>query len=254
MAPKFVDHFGKVSSKYLTFRPTYPNELFDIIRDYTQSDTTRQLAFDIGCGNGQATVKLADMYEKVIGFDPSEGQITSAQPHPRVEYRVSPAEKIDWHPDGSVDLITVAQAVHWFDLPTFYNETKRLLKPKTGSLIIWGYGTCSIVNNDKAQQIHRHVCDEYWPSNRKFVDREYVDIIPTYSNTIRKNTSFNKKLSIGDMIGYYSTWSGYNQYLKTNECKLPSLKEQLLNAYNTTDENTEIELSFPLFIILSKKD
>eukprot|EP01132_Coremiostelium_polycephalum_P009378 gene9378-11520_t len=255
-SPTFQDHFGVVGAKYLEFRPTYPTQLFDIIKDHLQGD--RKLAIDIGCGNGQATVEIAKFFEKAIGFEPSEGQIKNAMPGPNIEYRQSPAEIIDLPPE-SVDLVTVAQAAHWFDLPVFFNETKKVLRSK-GSLIIWGYGVMRITNNEKAQALHNDLyCNKvgmkYWAPPRKHIDNCYVNIIPPYNDTIRKNITFSKKMSVSNLMGYYSTWSGYNTFKKTEGDILPELKKQFLEAYNTTDENAEIiDNEFPLFIVLSRKD
>ncbi|GAM26236.1 hypothetical protein SAMD00019534_094110, partial [Acytostelium subglobosum LB1] len=254
----FVDHFGKVSDSYRTFRPTYPPELFEVLKKHT-ANTPRKLAFDIGCGTGQATVEIAKFFEKVIGFDPSAGQIGSAvSDSSNVEYKVSPAECIDY--DGpKADLITVAQAAHWFDLPKFFGEVNRLLQPD-GSLIIWCYGTCSITDNDEINAIHMDyysntLGDQYWPANRKLIDRNYEDIIPPFPNTTREQISFTKTLSINSMIGYYGTWSGYNKYKEMNNGQdpLPSLKQRLIAALGAgADENTMITLRFPVYFIISK--
>ncbi|EGC30491.1 hypothetical protein DICPUDRAFT_157783 [Dictyostelium purpureum] len=257
-AKPFDDKFGSVSKNYKNFRPTYSDELFSIIDDFCAKDK-RDLAIDIGCGSGQATVRLSEYFKKVIGYEPSEGQIQHAEPAKNVEYKVSTAEKIDL-PNESVDLITVAQAAHWFNLPVFYDETKRLLK-NDGSLIIWSYGLMNITNNDAAQKIHQNhyyktIGNQYWAPERKYIDDEYRDIKPTYENTTRKTISLPKKMSINDFVGYYSSWSGYANYLKKgNPDVLPSIKQTLLDAYNTTDEDSKIiDCYFPVYMILSKKN
>eukprot|EP01133_Synstelium_polycarpum_P000403 gene403-476_t len=199
--PVFTDHFGKVGSKYLAFRPSYPQELFDVIKEHT-ADTPRDLAIDIGCGNGQATIEIAKFFKKVIGFEPSLGQISNAQKADNVEYKQSPAEKIDLTDDHSVDLVTVAQAAHWFDLPVFFQEAHRLLKPN-GSLILWSYGICQMINNKEAEQVHIDfyegiLGDKYWPSSRKFVDRKYIDIVPPFDNVVRREFEFSLPKTIED--------------------------------------------------------
>ncbi|KAN0039505.1 hypothetical protein ACTA71_007294 [Dictyostelium dimigraforme] len=253
---KFDDKFGSVSKSYKNFRPTYSNELYSIIDSFC--DSKRDLAIDIGCGSGQATVRLADYFKKVIGFEPSQGQIDNAEKVENVEYRLSAAEKIDL-PSGSVDLITVAQAAHWFNLPVFYEESKRLLRDD-GSLIIWSYGLMKITNNSDAQKVHeKHYYEtigkQYWAPERQYIDDEYVDIKPTFENTSRKTISLPKSMSINDMIGYYSSWSGYAAFIKAgNKDVLPEIKETLLNAYKTTDGDSKlIDVNFPVFMILSKK-
>jgi ubiquinone/menaquinone biosynthesis C-methylase UbiE len=112
----FKDHFSKQAADYAKFRPTYPQELFDYLGKIAP---TRQLAWDCGTGNGQAAAGLATVFDHVIATDASAKQIGNAQSHERVEYRIAPAENSDIK-SGTVDLIMVAQAVHWFDLDRFY--------------------------------------------------------------------------------------------------------------------------------------
>ncbi|KAN0034443.1 hypothetical protein ACTFIV_000956 [Dictyostelium citrinum] len=244
---KFEDKFGKVSESYKNFRPTYNDELYSIIDSYC--DDKRDLAIDVGAGSGQATVKLAKYFKKVIGFEPSEYQLKHAEPTDTVEYRLSAAEKIDL-PSGSVDLITVATAVHWFNLQEFYKESKRLLR-ENGSLIIWCYGSLKIINNEELQKIH----ENYWAPEIKYINDEYVDIRPTYENTTRKTITLDKIMSINDMVGMYSSWSSYAKYIKEgNKDFLPDIKKSLVDLLKTTDCNSKIiKVDYPVYIILSKK-
>ena len=120
MKPTFHDHFSGVANRYVDFRPHYPAELFDYVATLVPRTS---LVWDCACGNGQATLDLAQRFERVIATDASREQIASAMPHPKVEFRVAPAEQSGL-PDESVGLITVAQALHWFDLERFYAEAK----------------------------------------------------------------------------------------------------------------------------------
>ena len=116
----FKDHFSKQAADYAKFRPRYPQKLFDYLGSIAPS---RELAWDCGTGNGQAAVGLATVFDHVIATDASEKQIENAQSHERVEYLVAPAENSGIK-SGTVDLIMVAQAVHWFDLNRFYAEAR----------------------------------------------------------------------------------------------------------------------------------
>src|SRR5436309_5921392 len=120
----FKDHFSRQAADYAKFRPRYPRELFEYLGNIAPS---RQLAWDCGTGNGQASVGLATAFDRVIATDASEKQIANAQPHERVEYRAAPAESSGIASE-TVDLIMVAQAIHWFDLSRFYKEVSRVLK------------------------------------------------------------------------------------------------------------------------------
>ena len=122
---KFKDHFSKQAREYAKFRPHYPPELFAFI---AANSPNHELALDCATGNGQAALLLAEWFGKVIALDASAAQIKNAQPNERVEYRVAPAEETSL-PGNSCDVITVAQALHWFDLDRFYSEVRRLLRP-----------------------------------------------------------------------------------------------------------------------------
>ena len=112
----FHDHFSKQAAQYTQFRPRYPRELFQYLA--TAGDGHAR-AWDCGTGNGQAAVVLAEFFDEVVATDASSRQIAEAEPHPRVKYVVAPAEACPIEPN-SVDVVTVAQALHWFDLPRFY--------------------------------------------------------------------------------------------------------------------------------------
>ena len=110
--------FATVAREYANFRPEYPPELFAWL---ARQCVARELAWDCGCGSGQASVALAEHFDQVHATDVAPEQIAAAKPHPRVKYSVAPAEHSGL-PDASVDLVTVAQALHWFDVRAFYAE------------------------------------------------------------------------------------------------------------------------------------
>src|SRR5690242_19124561 len=131
---KFHDHFSAVANRYADFRPHYPAALFEYLATLVPRNST---VWDCACGNGQATIDLANRFEHVIGTDASSEQIASATAHPKVDYRVAPAERSGLA-NESISLITVAQAIHWFDFNRFYTEAKRVLVPD-GVLAAWAY-------------------------------------------------------------------------------------------------------------------
>ena len=130
----FEDLFSKQAEEYAQYRPRYPDALFEYLASVAPGHA---LAWDCATGNGQAALSLAPYFERVVGTDASESQIANAQPHEKITYRVARAEQTDFE-DHSVDLITVAQAIHWFDLDAFYAEAKRVLRPG-GVLAAWTY-------------------------------------------------------------------------------------------------------------------
>ncbi|MGH8214998.1 MAG: class I SAM-dependent methyltransferase, partial [Rhodanobacteraceae bacterium] len=133
----FKDHFSGHSDLYAKARPHYPDALFAWIAGEAPA---RGCVWDAGCGNGQASVALARHFERVAATDPSERQIGQAVADPRVEYRAEPAEHTSLA-GQSADAVTVAQALHWFDLDAFVPEVRRVCKP--GALFAaWSYAYC----------------------------------------------------------------------------------------------------------------
>ncbi len=158
------DHFTPLAEQYAAYRPSYPGELFDWLANIAPQ---REFAWDCGAGSGQATAALAARFKHVLGTDISTAQLASAPSLPNVEYRVTPAEASGL-PDHSVDLVTVAQALHWFDLPKFYAEVQRVLKP-SGVVAVWCYNRL-LIGPPELQGIIDHFYEEtigtYWPAER----------------------------------------------------------------------------------------
>ncbi|KYQ96855.1 putative SAM dependent methyltransferase [Tieghemostelium lacteum] len=253
---KFQDLFGDIGKYYRENRPSYPVSLYEMIDNFV--DDKRDLCVDVACGSGQASIGMSKLFKKVIGLEPSEGQLKNAIECPNVEYRQSTAESINL-PNESVDCITVATAIHWFDIPKFFSEADRLLRPG-GSLCIWSYRFPTIVNNSTAEEIHQKYymakVGPYWDEKpRHHMLTSYSDVVPPFKNTTRKILEFNYPISITKFIGRLNSQSAYSTFLKSNSDILPELKELLMKAYNVTDENQEcIEIANPFFLIMSKKE
>ena len=160
----FKDHFSDQASDYARFRPNYPHELFAYLGSLVLA---RECAWDCGTGSGQAAVALAEFFDRVVATDASEKQILSATKSSRVEYPIAPAENSGLS-SHSLDLIAVAQALHWFDLDAFYMEAKRVLKPD-GILAVWCYGLLEIGPEIDAiiNRFYREIVGPYWPPERK---------------------------------------------------------------------------------------
>ena len=139
MSRTFEDHFSGHSGQYAQARPKYPDEVYAYLASIAP---TRSLAWDCGTGNGQAALGLARYFDHVYATDASAEQIAHAYPHENVEYHAEPAERVSLD-DGSVDLVTVAVAIHWFHFDEFYREVKRVLKPD-GVIAAWTYSLTEI--------------------------------------------------------------------------------------------------------------
>ncbi len=137
---QFRDHFSGHADRYEAFRPDYPAELFDYLASIAPG---HELAWDCATGNGQAALGVAPYFASVIATDASARQIEQARPRENVRYSVSPASDAPT-PDASVDMVTVAQALHWFDLPAFYTEVRRVAR-HDAVLAVWCYEMHSII-------------------------------------------------------------------------------------------------------------
>jgi SAM-dependent methyltransferase len=151
----FEDHFSKQSEQYAQYRPKYPDEIYAYLASIAPA---RSLAWDCGTGNGQAAIGLAKYFDKVHATDASAEQISRAHPHAKVDYHVEPAEHVSLAA-SSVDLITVAVAIHWFSFDGFYREVKRVLKPD-GILVAWTYSLTEI--SPEIDPLVQHYYRDWW--------------------------------------------------------------------------------------------
>lgn len=208
------DHFSKQASDYSLYRPLYPKELFDYLSSLTSQ---HQLAWDCATGNGQAATALAAIYNSVEATDASERQIEQALPHKKIRYQVSEAERTPFA-DNSFDLITVAQALHWFDLDNFFKEVTRVAKPD-GILAAWCYSLFSI-NDDIDPILHNfyhNTIGPYWPEQRKYIDEKY-ETIPFPFETINCPDFFiSVKWNLEQVLGYMGTWSAVRYYREAHK-------------------------------------
>ena len=159
------DNFSSRSAAYAKFRPVYPQQLYNFLLPLVR---IKNIAWDCGTGNGQVAQELAKHFEHVYATDLSEKQIANAIAASNIHYNVGAAEKTEF-PDQSFDLITVAQAIHWFDFEKFYAEVKRVIKPE-GIIAVTGYGLLAIDDAiDKVvQYFYTNVTGAYWDEEKKF--------------------------------------------------------------------------------------
>ena len=206
----FKDHFSGHAADYRTFRPTYPPELFTFLASLVP---THELAWDCGTGSGQAAMPLAEHFARVFATDASAEQVKNANPHPKVEYEVAPAEKCPL-PDGSVDLVLVAQALHWFDHDRFYSEVRRVCKPG-GVLAATCYYLPSVhVAVDPILRRWEDFIRPYWTPERVWVDAGYRSIPFAFPELPAPRMEVTTPVTLAWLIGYLGTWSATKQYVK----------------------------------------
>ncbi|GAA4396188.1 class I SAM-dependent methyltransferase [Brevibacterium pityocampae] len=215
---------------YSRFRPSYPPALASHLAEATRrsvaaagtssagsagagersagsADTRGLCALDVGCGTGQLTVALAAHLPRVIGADPSADQLSRAAAHPRIDYVQAPAERLP-APDASVHLVTAAQAAHWFDLPAFYAEVRRIAAP--GALLaLITYGVIE-TDPDIAARVDRFYSAEigrFWPPERHHVDAGYRTLDFPFAEVPLPPLAITGELTCAELLGYVSTWS-----------------------------------------------
>lgn len=209
--PGFKDHFSGQANQYARYRPGYPDALFEWLASVTPA---RDTAWDCATGSGQAADALSTYFSRVFATDASQQQIKNAIYHLRVEYYCVPAEKSGFS-DHSIDLITVAQALHWFDIPAFFEEARRVLR-NGGVLAYWCYGLANI--NDTVDKLVMTLYgeilgDAYWPSERRMIEEGYVSIEAPFERLASPNFVMETDWNLAQLLGYLRTWSATNRYL-----------------------------------------
>jgi SAM-dependent methyltransferase len=224
----FKDLFSGHAADYARFRPTYPPDLFAWLADMSPG---RGLAVDVGTGNGQAAVALAQHFEHVIGLDPSAEQIARAQAHPGVDYRVAPAEATGLA-DGSVDLLVAAQAFHWFDRGAFLTEAARILRPD-GVLALVTYLLSRITPEVDAivDQLYADL-DPYWEPERRLVEDGYAAVAVPFAQIPSPTFTMRGTWTVDELAGYIGTWSALHKAeAATGENPLEKVAPRLVTAW-----------------------
>jgi SAM-dependent methyltransferase len=206
----FQDHFSTQAATYAKARPTYPAALFAELAGLAPG---LSLAWDAGTGNGQAAVALAAHFERVVATEPSAAQLAQATAHPRVAYHQS-AETAPMLAGGSVDLVTVAQAVHWFDRPKFYAEVRRVLRPG-GVVAVWTYELCVIAPEIDAAvgRFYKGPIGPYWPPERLHCESGYRELDFPFAEEVFPAVSMELDWSLAGFAAYLRSWSAVARFV-----------------------------------------
>jgi SAM-dependent methyltransferase len=207
----FKDHFSAQAPDYARYRPNYPDGLFAWLAAQAPA---RGLAWDCGTGSGQAAIGLAPHFARVIATDPSASQLASAERSENIEYRCVPAEASGLDA-ASIDLLTVAQAIHWFDLDRFYAEARRVLRPG-GVIAAWTYTLLDVEAGVDAlvSDYYRNVVGPFWPPERRLVDDRYRSLPFPFEPVSAPAFEISTEWSLDDLLGYLGTWSATRAYMK----------------------------------------
>lgn len=205
----FTDLFSDHAATYAAARPEYPEELFRFIVGLSPG---RESAWDCATGNGQAARDLARYFTKVIATDASVDQIAQAPPAANIEYRVATAEQSGL-PDKAVQLVTVAQALHWLDHDRFYPEVRRVTV-RGGVFAAWSYGACSAGADLEGllREFEFVTVGPYWHAGRRWVDEGYRTIPFPFAEGPAPTFQLRVRWNLRQLGLYLSSWSAVAAY------------------------------------------
>jgi hypothetical protein len=239
------DYFSSQSKTYAAFRPTYPPELYDFIFQHARG---RNAAWDCATGNGQVARYLSPRFKEVYATDISQAQIDEAFRAENIFYSVSPAEKTSF-PDHTFDLITVGQAVHWFDFADFYNEVRRTATTD-GVLAVWGYALLTVdrVIDDLFLDFYTNTTGPYWDKARQLVENEYRNIPFPFKEIICPKFTIKVTWTLNQFTGYLNSWSAIQNYIRLHGTNpVEAFAEKLRLVWKA---ETSREVTFPVFMKL----
>ncbi len=237
------DRFSNHAHHYATFRPHYPKGLYDFIfRQVNSFD----LAWDAGTGNGQAAQVLATRFKKVLATDISVRQLEEAVVMDNITYAVG--GETSQLADHSADLVTVAQAIHWFDRPAFYSEVRRVLKPG-GIIAVWVYGLLRVSPSidPLIDDFYVRVVGPYWDPERKLIDEELRTIEFPFQEIAVPAFNMQVEWTLAELEGYFNTWSATQKFIR-DQSKNPV--NELMGRIATGPSMGSMPVTFPLFLRL----
>ncbi|MFT4863373.1 MAG: ubiquinone/menaquinone biosynthesis C-methylase UbiE [Pseudohongiellaceae bacterium] len=243
----FNDYFSGNAEVYAKARPTYPKQLFDYLAQVT---TCHDMAWDCATGNGQTAISLGAYFDQVVATDGSAQQLAVATELSNVQYKVALAEQSTL-PAESVDLITVSQALHWFDLERFFSEVDRVLKPG-GVLAVWSYGVNSISQqiDGLVDELYRFTLDGYWAPQRSMVEQGYSGVQFPYQPLPSPKISLTVQWTQAQLESYLRSWSATDKYTKDKGIDpIAFLSPRLQQVWG----GSERVVTWPLTLIVRRK-
>ncbi|MCX2742601.1 class I SAM-dependent methyltransferase [Mangrovivirga sp. M17] len=203
------DHFSEFAAEYAKYRPKYPQELYKWLYEHC---TGFYRAWDAACGNGQVAYELAKQFSTVYANDISEQQIEHSLEHDNIVYKIGRAEESLW-PGESIDLIVIAQALHWLDTDKFFEQVKRVAT-EDAIFAAWGYNLIDLQSPDQKyiDEFYHDLIGPYWPEERKYVDNGYRDFDLPINEFESPELEIHAHYSRKQLLGYISTWSAVKNY------------------------------------------
>lgn len=220
-----TDHFSNQARAYRQFRPTYSASFLAWVAELAPR---HDLLWDVGTGSGQAAVGLAGHFRRVVASDLSLRQLAESAPHPAVHYVLATAEAGPLA-DHSADLVTVAQALHWFNFLGFWAEVRRVLRPG-GAVVAWSYERAAIspALDPLFRTFHDDTVGRYWPPRREHVRAGYRDIPFPFVKLPAPAEALRAEWDLEHLLGYVASWSAVDRYRRaTGRDPLPAFERQL---------------------------
>jgi ubiquinone/menaquinone biosynthesis C-methylase UbiE len=246
---RYIHHFGEKSSEYLQYRPTYPDQLFQYLYGMTEE---ANLVWDCGTGNGQSAIALSHYFKKVIASDINQPQLDQAIKKDNIHYCCFSAENAALS-DSIVDMITVAQALHWLDLEIFYQEVKRV-SHQTSFIAAWCYslGTFQKEVDEIIQKLYADILgDQYWPKERQYIDKKYQTIYFPFQRIQTPTFMMTKHVNLMELIGYLNTWSAIKEYQRLNHSNpIHLVMDDLKESWG--DPIKKQEIGWPIHLLLGR--
>ena len=244
----FLDHFSDSSPLYAASRPRYPRSLFDYI---ARTAPALDRVWDCATGNGQAAIDLARVFAQVEATDASAAQIAQASAHPRVRYSVQPAERTDFAA-GSVDVVTVAQALHWFDVAAFHREVRRVLRDR-GVLFVWAYNWFEVEPEfDRLfEQVIKQPIRDDWPPQAQLIWNEYRDLPFPFERIEAPELLLELDWDFAHLLAFVHSWTGTRRCIaRTGRAFFDEAETRLAHAWG--DPAATRRVTMPLFVIAGR--
>jgi ubiquinone/menaquinone biosynthesis C-methylase UbiE len=240
-----TDAFSNHAFEYSKFRPSYPAELFEHILSLVPN---RDVAWDCATGSGQVAFELARHFKEVKASDISSTQLMHAKRAPNIEYVQAPAEETPFE-ECTFDLITIAQALHWFDFGKFFAEAERVAN-FDGIIAIWGYEQSKV--NPEIDAIfldfYQNVVGDHWPEERTYIENMYETIEMPFEKRRNPDFKISEDWNLAEYMGYIRTWTAVQRFIEEHgEDPTVALQERMTRHW-PADETKQV--IFPLFLFI----
>jgi SAM-dependent methyltransferase len=247
----FADYFAPAAAAYASYRPRYPQSLFAWLRSEAPG---HRRAWDCATGSGQAAMGLVAQFDEVVATDPSVAQLAHAERSERIHYAATTAER-SAIASRCVDVITVAQALHWFDRSAFYAEARRVLSPG-GLLAVWSYALGSLGEpalDEALRRFYSETVGPYWPAERAIIDAGFERLEFPFRELHQPGFAMEAAWSVEHFAGYLSTWSAVQRARKaTGRDPLPEFMEIVRSLWGSSARTRVIR--WPLSMRVGRTD